>query len=85
VASLLQEHPELDLLIEGHTDNTGDFDANKTLSEERAQAVKNALVKDHGIEAGRLKTVGLGSTQPTASNDTEEGRAENRRVELVKQ
>ena len=85
VASLLQEHPELDLLIEGHTDNTGDFDANKTLSEERAQAVKAALVEDYSIEAGRLKTVGLGSTQPKASNDTEEDRAENRRVELVKQ
>ena len=85
VATLLREHPELDLLIEGHTDNTGDFDANKTLSEERAQAVKAALVEDYSIEAGRLKTVGLGSTQPKASNDTEEDRAENRRVELVKQ
>lgn len=85
VATLLREHSDLDLLIEGHTDNTGDFDANKTLSEERAQAVKNALVEDYGIEAGRLKTVGLGSTQSKASNDTEEGRAQNRRVELVKQ
>jgi OOP family OmpA-OmpF porin len=85
IASLMKEHPDLDLLIEGHTDNTGGFEANKKLSRKRAQAVKSALVENHGIEAGRLKTVGLGSTQPTAPNDTEEGRAQNRRVELVKQ
>lgn len=85
VASLLTEHPDLDLLIEGHTDDTGGFDENKKLSEERAQAVKEALVQDHGIDESRLKTVGLGSTQPTAPNDTEEGRAQNRRVELVQQ
>ncbi|MFB6232438.1 MAG: OmpA family protein [Salinibacter sp.] len=85
IASLMKEHPDLDLLIEGHTDNTGGFEANKKLSRKRAQAVKSALVENHGIDASRLKTVGLGSTQPTAPNDTEKGRAKNRRVELVKQ
>lgn len=85
VASLLTEHPDLDLLIEGHTDNTGDFETNKQLSEERAQAVKDALVQDYGIDESRLRTVGLGSTQPVTSNETEEGRAQNRRVELVEQ
>jgi OOP family OmpA-OmpF porin len=85
VASLLKEHPDLTLLIEGHTDNTGGFEANKALSEERARAVKKALVQDHGIDGSRLKTVGLGSARPVASNETEEGRAQNRRVELVEQ
>jgi len=85
VATLLKEHPDLDLLIEGHTDNTGGFEANKKLSEKRAQAVKESLVQDHGVDGSRLKTVGLGSTQPVASNETEEGRAHNRRVELVEQ
>lgn len=84
VASLLTEHPDLDLIIEGHTDNQGDFKANMQLSRKRAKAVRSALVQDHGIKKSRLKTVGLGSTQPTASNDSETGRAKNRRVELVK-
>jgi outer membrane protein OmpA-like peptidoglycan-associated protein len=84
VASLLTEHPDLDLIIEGHTDNQGDFKANMQLSRKRAKAVRTALVKDHGIKKSRLKTVGLGSSQPTAPNDTEKGRAKNRRVELVK-
>ena len=84
VASLLTEHPDLNLIVEGHTDNQGDFKANMQLSRKRAKAVRTALVKDHGIKKGRLKTVGLGSTQPTASNDSETGRAKNRRVELVK-
>jgi outer membrane protein OmpA-like peptidoglycan-associated protein len=84
VASLLTEHPDLDLIIEGHTDNQGDFKANMQLSRKRAKAVRTALVQDHGIKKSRLKTVGLGSTQPTASNDSETGRAKNRRVELVK-
>ena len=84
VASLLTEHPDLNLIVEGHTDNQGDFKANMQLSRKRAKAVRTPLVKDHGIKKGRLKTVGLGSTQPTASNDSETGRAKNRRVELVK-
>lgn len=84
VASLLTEHPDLNLIIEGHTDNQGDFKANMQLSRKRAKAVRTALVQEHGIKKSRLKTVGLGSSQPTAPNDTEKGRAKNRRVELVK-
>ena len=84
IAKLLNNHPDLKLLIEGHTDNTGSYETNMKLSKERAGAVKIYLVERLGIEASRLKTNGLGSTQPTASNDTKEGRAENRRVELVR-
>lgn len=84
IAKLLNNHPDLKLLIEGHTDNTGSYETNMKLSKERAGAVKAYLVGQLGIEASRLKTNGLGSTRPTASNDTKEGRAENRRVELVR-
>ena len=84
IATLLQEHAQLRLLVEGHTDNEGGFEANMTLSKERAEAVRAYLVENHGIAEERLKAMGLGSTQPSASNDTEVGRAENRRVELVK-
>lgn len=84
IASLMQEHPDLRLLVEGHTDDTGSYEANMSLSKKRAAAVKETLVSEYGIDAARLKTKGQGSTQPAASNDTEEGRAENRRVELVK-
>ncbi len=84
IATLLEEHSDLDLLIEGHTDNEGGFETNMALSKERAGAVKTYLVQNHGIDAARLKTIGLGATQPAASNDTEAGRAENRRVELVR-
>ncbi len=84
IATLLTEHPDLQLLIEGHTDNTGGFETNRALSKERAAAVKTYLVENHGIDGARLKIIGLGATQPAASNDTEQGRAENRRVELVK-
>jgi outer membrane protein OmpA-like peptidoglycan-associated protein len=83
IATLLDEHPALTLLVEGHTDSTGSFESNMALSEKRAQAVTEALVQEYSIDADRLKSVGLGSTQPIAPNDTEEGRAKNRRVELV--
>lgn len=84
VADLLQEHSDLNLLIEGHTSSSGDYDANMKLSKERAAAVKAYLVEKHGIAADRLETNGLGETEPKATNDTEEGRAKNRRVEIVK-
>lgn len=84
IASILEENPDLELLVEGHTDDEGGFQHNMELSNERAAAVKAYLVEEHGVEAARLNTIGLGPTQPVASNDTEEGRAENRRVELVR-
>ena len=84
IGSMLEEHPELQLLIEGHTDSQGGYQHNMQLSKQRADAVKSYLVDELGIEADRLQTMGLGQTRPVASNDTEEGRKQNRRVELVK-
>ena len=71
-------------MVEGHTDDQGDFDYNMTLSGERAAAVKAYLVEQFGIDGNRLRTMGLGPTQPVADNGTDEGMQENRRVELVK-
>lgn len=79
---LLFENPDMRLLIEGHTDNTGGEEKNKTLSIARANAVKEYLVK-RGIDASRIKTVGYGESKPIASNETVEGKALNRRVELT--
>jgi len=77
----LEAQPELNLIIEGHTDATGSAAANRELSERRAQAVKTWLV-DHGIGPERLQARGHGDNDPVASNDTAQGRALNRRVEL---
>lgn len=84
VLAVLQGTPDLRVRVEGHTDNVGDKAANLKLSEARARAVVAWLVAK-GIEAGRLSPAGLGDTQPVADNATEEGRAKNRRVVLVKQ
>jgi outer membrane protein OmpA-like peptidoglycan-associated protein len=84
IAAMLTEHAELKLVIEGHTDNVGAAASNQTLSEKRAAAVKAALVQSYGVDAARLESKGLGATKPAASNDTPEGRQQNRRVELVK-
>ncbi|MBM3324254.1 MAG: OmpA family protein, partial [Calditrichaeota bacterium] len=83
MAELMRTNADLKVEIQGHTDNVGSPEANKKLSEERASAVKKALV-DRGIAAERMSTAGFGDTQPVADNSTEEGRAKNRRVELVK-
>ncbi len=85
IGAMLQAHPELKLLIEGHTDNTGSAEANQGLSEQRAAAVKAYLVKAFGIDPARLAAKGFGASKPVASNDTPEGRQQNRRVELVRQ
>jgi outer membrane protein OmpA-like peptidoglycan-associated protein len=85
IAKLMKADPALKLYVVGHTDNTGSFDANLKLSMERATEVVNALVSRHGVNAASLKAYGDGPTAPVASNDTEEGKALNRRVELVKQ
>ncbi|MEZ5331042.1 MAG: OmpA family protein [Thermoanaerobaculia bacterium] len=84
IAAMLSDHPDLSLMVEGHTDSTGDFDHNMELSKARADAVKDWLIERHGIAAERLRTMGLGSTQPKDSNDSEAGRQQNRRVELVR-
>ena len=83
VRKLAAAHPEMKLRIEGHTDNAGIAASNRKLSEERATAVKNWLVSK-GVKAAQLVTSGLGDTKPVADNGTEAGRAQNRRVELVK-
>jgi OmpA-OmpF porin, OOP family len=84
IAKLLQANPKLNFNVVGHSDATGDIAHNMKLSEARAVAVVNALVSNHGIAAARLKGWGVGPLAPVASNDAEEGRAKNRRVELVK-
>jgi outer membrane protein OmpA-like peptidoglycan-associated protein len=83
ILGLLQEDPALRFAIEGHTDNQGGPKVNGPLSERRAAAVKSWLVQQ-GIAAGRLSSKGLGATKPIDTNDTAEGRANNRRVEFVK-
>ena len=85
IASGIQANAGTSFLIEGHTDSTGDAAHNMDLSKRRAEAVKSVLVSQFGIDAARLTTAGLGSTKPVASNNTPQGKAENRRVEFVRQ
>jgi len=85
IAKLLQQNPELKLYVVGHTDNVGDLTYNMELSQARADAVVKILVSQYSINAKRLKAHGVGFLAPVASNKTEEGRAKNRRVELVEQ
>jgi outer membrane protein OmpA-like peptidoglycan-associated protein len=85
IAKLLKNNDALKLYVVGHTDNVGSFDSNMKLSKERADAVAKALSDKYGTAAARLKPYGVGSLSPITSNDTEDGKAKNRRVELVKQ
>jgi OOP family OmpA-OmpF porin len=82
IATVLQEDPTMIIEIQGHTDNVGSSQYNRKLSENRAKAVKNYLTKK-GINAGRMIAVGFGFSKPKTANRTEEGRALNRRVELL--
>lgn len=84
VAKLLAKDPALKVFVVGHTDTVGVLEANMKLSQDRAEAVVQALVQTHGIAAARLKAFGAGPYAPVASNDAEDGRTKNRRVELVK-
>jgi outer membrane protein OmpA-like peptidoglycan-associated protein len=84
IARILREDPKLELVIEGHTDNVGGADFNLDLSRRRADSVKRWLADKEGIGEVRLATVGLGLTRPVADNATEDGRAQNRRVELLR-
>ncbi len=83
IAKMMNEHPELNLSIEGHTDSDGDTDANQKLSEARAKTVMDQLVS-MGISADRMSTKGFGESNPAGPNNTSEGKANNRRVEFVR-
>lgn len=84
IATFMKTNPRMSVLIVGHTDSVGGFDYNIDLSRRRAEAVVTALVSRHGVAASRLRSTGVGMSAPTASNETDEGCAKNRRVELVK-
>jgi hypothetical protein len=85
IAGVMKAHPDWKLSVSGHTDNVGGAAPNLALSQRRAAAVKGALVTQYGVDANRLTTAGYGLSQPVATNDTLEGRARNRRVELRRQ
>ena len=85
IAKFLKTDPRLVVYIVGHTDNVGGYEHNMGLSQRRAEAVVKELTTRHGIPATRLKPAGTGPLAPVAPNDTEDGRAKNRRVEVVKQ
>jgi OmpA-OmpF porin, OOP family len=85
IAKLMKGNSSLNLYVVGHTDTEGGLESNMTLSQNRANAVMQALIGSHGIAASRLKAFGNGPYAPVASNDNEDGKARNRRVELVKQ
>ena len=82
LTSILKCYPNMTVQLEGHTDNTGDPDSNKKLSVDRAEAIKALLVAG-GIDGARITTAGWGQEKPIATNDTDEGRAKNRRTELI--
>lgn len=82
LADIFEEYPNSNILVEGHTDNTGSESYNLTLSKNRAQAVTNYLL-GQGLSAGRFETKWYGESQPKYDNSTAEGRAKNRRVELA--
>jgi len=82
LAKVLNKYPDTNILIEGDTDNTGTDEYNQKLSERRAQAVAD-YAKRLGVAGARISTIGLGESNPVASNDTEIGRQQNRRVEIA--
>ena len=84
IADLLRRHPDWTITIEGHTDSIGGARYNQDLSVRRSVALKRALTREHAIPAARLSPAGFGPDRPLESNATPEGRARNRRVELVR-
>ncbi|MDZ7724057.1 MAG: OmpA family protein [candidate division KSB1 bacterium] len=84
IAKLLEQNPDLDLRVVGHTDAAGSLQHNMDLSKQRAEAVVEFLSSEHGISTNRLKPYGVGPLAPVAGNQDEDSRARNRRVELVK-
>jgi outer membrane protein OmpA-like peptidoglycan-associated protein len=85
IAEALAKNPAWKLSVEGHTDNVGGDAANLELSKRRADAVKQALIANYRVDGARLSTTGFGASRPKETNDSAEGRARNRRVELVRQ
>jgi OmpA-OmpF porin, OOP family len=85
IAKLLKKESGLKVNVVGHTDNVGSMDSNMKLSQARGESVVKVLITKYGIAADRMKGYGVGSLAPVAPNDTENGKARNRRVELVKQ
>ena len=81
LADVLRKYPQIDIIVSGHTDNTGAESFNQALSDNRAKAVADALIK-RGVALSRISYIGFGSSKPAADNSTEEGRAQNRRVEI---
>jgi OmpA-OmpF porin, OOP family len=82
LTAILKAYPNAHVTLTGHTDNTGDVDANRRLSVDRANAVKTMLVSG-GVPSDRISTAGYGQSRPIAANDTDEGRTRNRRIELT--
>jgi outer membrane protein OmpA-like peptidoglycan-associated protein len=82
VVEYMRYKPNARIRVSGHTDNVGNARRNRTLSQARAESVREYLV-DHGVDAARVEAVGYGDEQPVATNDTEEGRAQNRRIEAT--
>jgi OOP family OmpA-OmpF porin len=80
IAAAMKAQDDIDLVLEGHSDSRGSDQYNMSLSDRRAKAVKAKLVEDYGIPAARISAVGYGETRPIATNETDEGRARNRRV-----
>jgi OOP family OmpA-OmpF porin len=85
IAEYLNANETQNVVIVGHTDNVGDFDMNISLSQSRADAVMEKLISEYGVNREQLKPFGVGPVSPVESNSTEEGRAQNRRVEIVEQ
>ena len=83
LAESLNQNPDTDIKIVGHTDNTGNVDYNQTLSEKRAKSVFDYLMVDQGVSSKRMEFEGKGIHEPIADNSTVEGRALNRRVEII--
>ena len=83
IARLMKEYPSTELQVFGHTDSRGSATYNMQLSDARASAVRKVLSAEYDISLTRINSQGMGETAPVATNDTPEGRAENRRVELV--
>src|SRR5699024_6908649 len=83
IAETMVEYPDSTLLLEGHTDNVGLDSYNQNLSRSRAEAVMQVLVTEFDIDPSRIRTTGMGASQPMSDNNTEEGRAQNRRVEAI--